>query len=56
MTAHERRLIAALRELLRAYESLLPGLVHIAVQDYRVINEAPIEAQRAIAAAEAKAR
>jgi len=52
MTANERELVAALRTLLRAYDSLMPGLRFIAVQDYEVINRAPIEARAAIAKAE----
>lgn len=50
MTAREKRLTKALEKLLRAYDSLMPGLAHIAVQDYALINEAPIEARKAIAA------
>jgi len=54
MTAHEQRLVAALRALLQAYESLMPGIAHIAVPDYALLNDAPLEARRAIAAAEAE--
>lgn len=52
MTKHEKALVAALRKLLKAYESVLPGIRYIAVQDYALINMAPIEAERAIRAAE----
>jgi hypothetical protein len=44
----QQELAAALEKLLRAYDSLMPGLAHIAVQDYALINEAPLEARRAI--------
>ena len=44
--------ITALEEagerLLTAYESLMPGLANIAVQDYAIINEAPIKMRQAI--------
>jgi hypothetical protein len=52
VTASERRLVAALRQLLRAYEMVMPGIGYISVPDYKLINEAPIEAERAIKAAE----
>lgn len=52
MTDHERALVAALRDLLRAYDSLMPGLRYIAVQDYELLNRAPIEARAAIVNAE----
>lgn len=44
----EQELVAALEKLLRAYDSIMPGLVHIAVEDYALVNEAPLEARRAI--------
>jgi hypothetical protein len=46
----------ALKRLLVAYESVLPGIKYIAVQDYRLVNEAPIEASRAIALADERQR
>lgn len=42
----------ALRRLMAAYESIFPGVASIAVKDYALINEAPIEAARALAKAE----
>lgn len=41
-------LLEALESLLRGFDSLMPGLAHIAVQDYALINEAPIRARAAI--------
>ncbi len=43
----------ALREMLKAYEQLLPGIGKIACRDYRNINEAPIKARQTLAAMEA---
>ena len=42
------RLRAAGEKLLEAYAMIFPGIKHIAVQDYALINEAPIEMRRAI--------
>jgi hypothetical protein len=39
---------AALVDMLRVYEMLMPGIRHIAVQDYQLLNEAPIRARKAI--------
>lgn len=39
----------AMRSLLSAHEALMPGLQYIAVQDYALQNEAPIEARKALA-------
>lgn len=50
----EQQLLAALKMLLKAYESVLPGLRYIAVQDYAIINDAPVAAERAIAKAEGR--
>ncbi len=36
---------AALRDMLRVQESLMPGVRHIVVQDYALLNEAPIAAR-----------
>ena len=36
----------ALSDLLRAYDQLIPGIPHIAVQDYKLMNDAPMEARR----------
>jgi hypothetical protein len=41
----------ALEEMLSVYEMLMPGIRHIAVQDYRLVNEAPIRARKALEAA-----
>jgi hypothetical protein len=46
MTRREQQLTDTLRELLRAFDSLMPGLRYIAVPDYQVINEAPLAARR----------
>lgn len=43
-----REAIDALQQLLKAYNSVLPGAKHIAIQDYQILNEAPIAAQTAI--------
>ncbi len=43
-----KELEAALKLMVRAYESLLPGLRHIAVQDYKLINDAPVAARNAL--------
>jgi hypothetical protein len=55
------RLIAAAPELLEAckkqaalIEALMPGLKHIAVQDYALVNDAPMAAEAAIAKAEGR--
>lgn len=40
--------IDALQKLLKAYNSLMPGAKHIAIQDYQLLNEAPIMAQSVI--------
>lgn len=45
-------LAAALRALLKAYESVLPGIRYIAVQDYALVNDAPVAAERALKAYE----
>jgi hypothetical protein len=45
-------LLAALKKLMVAYESVLPGIRYIAVQDYRIVNDAPVAAERAIQKAE----
>ncbi len=47
-------LLSALKHLMQAYESVLPGLAKIAVQDYALINDAPVAAERAIAKAEGR--
>lgn len=44
-------LIKALEAMLKAYNQLMPGIAHIAVQDYANINEAPILAKAALTAA-----
>ena len=44
--------VPIIKELLRAFDSLMPGLRNIAVQDYQVINDAPIAARRWIAKAQ----
>lgn len=41
----EDRMINALESLLKAFNSLLPGARHIAVQDYALLNNAPIQAK-----------
>lgn len=43
-------LAASVEELLKVVDALMPGLAHIAVQDYQIINEAPIRAREALAA------
>jgi hypothetical protein len=46
--------VDALRMMLKAYDSILPGIAGIAVDDYAVLNDAPIAARKAIAKAEGK--
>jgi hypothetical protein len=41
-------LAAALCDMLRAFESLIPGVKYIAVQDYALLNEAPMAAHAAL--------
>lgn len=41
-------LVDAIGRMLAVYEALMPGLRHIAVKDYREINEAPIAALAAL--------
>jgi len=48
-------LLAALEGMLRVQDALMPGLRHIAVQDYALINDAPIAARAAIANARGQA-
>ena len=55
MTASEKRLSKALWDMLRVYEMLMPGIAYISVQDYALVNEAPIRARKALAKAEAEA-
>jgi hypothetical protein len=47
-------LLAALKMLMAAYESVLPGIRYIAVQDYKLVNDAPVAAERAIAKVEGR--
>lgn len=44
----EAAMRAALEKLLHAYEMLMPGIAFISVADYGLINEAPIEARKAL--------
>lgn len=46
--------IAALKMLLAAFESVLPGIRYIAVKDYKLVNDAPVAAERVIAKAKAR--
>jgi len=48
------QLRAAGKRMLAVYEALMPGLRHIAVKDYREINDAPIEMRRLCGATEAE--
>lgn len=48
-------LIKSVQALLKAHEQLMPGIGHIACSDYAVVNEAPILARAALAAAGVKA-
>lgn len=43
--------LEALQMMMRAFESLMPGLRHIAVQDYALLNDAPLAARKALAEA-----
>lgn len=46
------KLVRALRKMIGAHSDLMPGLKHIAVQDYALQNEGPIEAKLALQAYE----
>lgn len=43
-------LLDALEALYKANEQLMPGIGHIACADYRVINEAPLQARKVLTA------
>jgi hypothetical protein len=45
-------LLQATKDLLRAFDELMPGLAHISVEDYANVNTAPIRARQAIEKAE----
>lgn len=45
----EDRVIEALESLLKAFNSLLPGAKHIAIQDYALLNDGPMNARRLVA-------
>lgn len=42
-------LAEAMRELLVAYDSILPGVRYIVIQNYAILNAAPIAARAALA-------
>ncbi len=44
-------LLEALETLNKAYDQLMPGIKHISVPDYALLNDAPIKANAAIAKA-----
>ncbi len=44
-------LVAALKQMLKVQEALMPGIRYISVPDYALLNDAPIAARAAIAAA-----
>jgi hypothetical protein len=54
LVAAAPQLLAALKALMAAYESVLPGIKFIAVKDYKLVNDAPVAAERAIAKAEGR--
>lgn len=61
LTVADAHLIAAAPDLLTAaqaayklIDALMPGVRHIALQDYRALNETPIALAKAIAKAEGK--
>ena len=43
-------LVEAAEMLLRLVDDMMPGVRYIALQDYKLLNEAPIKARQAIAA------
>lgn len=43
------QLLSALEDSLRLIEMLMPGVRHLAIQDYAFLNDAPIRARAAIA-------
>lgn len=45
---HTDNLAAACQGLLGVVDALMPGIVHIAVQDYSAVNDAPLAAREAI--------
>lgn len=44
-------LLAALEDALRVIEALMPGVKYISVQDYALLNDAPLAARKALAEA-----
>ena len=46
MFKERAELIEALRDMLKVQEALMPGIRYIAVQDYALINNAPVTAHR----------
>ena len=52
LRAEVERLREALTDMLRLCESLMPGVRYIALQDYALLNEAPIKARAALAGKE----
>lgn len=55
-TKLEYEMAEALRQLLKAFKQLMPGLPQIAVEDYANINEAPMAARDALRKFEAGER
>ena len=51
----EVALVAALERMLQVQDALMPGIRHISVPDYALINDAPMEARAAIAKAKGAA-
>lgn len=54
MTPTNEEIVKVLSDLLRSHEALMPGVRFIALQDYALLNDAPIEAKRLIARLEGK--
>jgi hypothetical protein len=47
-------MLAALKAMQKAFQQVIPGIAHIACQDYAIVNDAPILATKAIAKAEGR--
>lgn len=48
------KLVTALKDMQKVYEMMMPGVAHIAIQDYELLNMAGVNATAAIAKAEGK--
>jgi hypothetical protein len=47
--AERAELIEALEDCIKLIEALMPGVKHIALQDYRLLNETPMKVNKILA-------